>query len=158
MDLNEIVKLREAGSLEDALLRMKEIYINNSENPDYNYQLAVCNDVLGKEQEAIPLYEKAIELGIKNEIENVYVGLGSSYRAVGKYEKALEIFNKAEKLFPDNTVIKVFKSITLCNCGNSDLAVSNLIKILLENTNNCDIKKYEKALLYYSDHLDETDN
>lgn len=157
MDLYEVLKLRKEGKLEESLLKMKKIYNNNPGNPEYNYQLAWCNDVFGNEKEAIPLYKKAIDLGIKSDIENVYLGLGSSYRAIGEYEKALEIFNKAEELFPDNSAIKVFKSITLYNCGNFDLAVSNLIKILLENTNNCDIKSYEKALLYYSEHLDETD-
>ncbi len=91
-------------------------------------------------------------------MENVYIGLGSSYRAIGEFEKALEVFNKAEQLFPINSATKVFKSITLYNCVINDLAVSNLIKILLENTNNFDIKKFEKALLYFSDHLDEVDN
>lgn len=158
MDLTEIVKLRKAGKFEEALLRMKEIYRNHPENPEYNYQLAWCNDVLGNEREAIPLYEKAIDLGIENELENVYIGLASSYRAIGEFAKALEIFNKAEQLFPANSAIKVFKSITLYNCGSNDLAVSNLIKILLENTNNGEIKKYERALLYYSDHLDKTVN
>ncbi|WP_282920182.1 hypothetical protein [Ignavigranum ruoffiae] len=84
--------------------------------------------------------------------------MGSSYRAIGEFEKALEVFNKAEQLFPINSATKVFKSITLYNCVINDLAVSNLIKILLENTNNFDIKKFEKALLYFSDHLDEVDN
>lgn len=37
---NEIVKLRKVGKLEEVLLRMKEIYQNNPENPEYNYQLA----------------------------------------------------------------------------------------------------------------------
>ncbi|WP_282920181.1 tetratricopeptide repeat protein [Ignavigranum ruoffiae] len=66
MDINEIVKLRKVGKLEEALLRMKEIYLNNPENPEYNYQLAWCNDVLGNEREAIPLYKRAIDLGIEN--------------------------------------------------------------------------------------------
>src|SRR5581483_8909516 len=51
-----------------------------------------------KNQEAVPLFEKVIKSDPKNSIG--YSGLGTAYRKLGQYDKAIEQFNKALAIQP----------------------------------------------------------
>ncbi|TCP68322.1 tetratricopeptide repeat protein [Baia soyae] len=56
-----------------------------------DYVSAWSHDVLCLESEAIPYYERAIELGLSKEddLEGALLGLGSTYRVLGQYEKSI---------------------------------------------------------------------
>jgi tetratricopeptide (TPR) repeat protein len=89
-------------------------------------------------------------------MEGAIVGLGSTYRALGEYEKSKKTFLKGMELFPDNHVIKVFYSMTLYNLKEHSKAMELLLKCLLNTTNDNEILSYKKALHFYSDKLDQT--
>lgn len=121
-----------------------------------NYQCAWSFDLLSNEVAAIPLYEKAIMLGLKADaLEDALIGLGSSYRSIGKYDKALLTFETAIEKFPTNLAFQTFKSMTLYNLNDSKQAVEELLKILVKSTNDEHIKKYSKALLNYAADLNK---
>ena len=112
---------------------------------------------MGKEKEAVPYYEKAIRLGLTDsDLEGAIVGLGSTYRTLGKYEKSKETFVRGLDLFPDNPVIKVFLSMTLYNLGEHSKSMELMLNSLMDTTADQTILKYKKAINFYSDKLDET--
>lgn len=122
-----------------------------------NYQCAWSFDLLGKETEAIPFYEKAIDLGLSGkDLEGAILGLGSSHRALGEYDKAQTVFEKGIELFPSNRALKVFYSMTLYNVKDHQRAMELLLTCLIETTSDEDILHYKKAIHFYSDKLDET--
>lgn len=155
MTLEKAIKLRSEGKLEESnkiLLRLVD------ENPDdamINYQCAWSFDVLEKETEAITYYEKAIALGLPDEdLKEAYLGLGSTYRTIGEYEKSKKTFEVAMKKFNDKS-LKVFYAMTLYNLENHSESMNILLKLLAETSNDNTINDYRRAIEFYSDKLDQ---
>lgn len=126
------------------------------DNASINYQCAWSFDILGEERKAVPYYEKAIQLGLSSkDLEGAIIGLGSTFRTLGEYEKSKEIFQKGIEAFPNNRAIQTFYSITLYNLKEHNKAMELLLKCLIETTNDSEILSYKRAIDFYSDKLDE---
>ncbi len=154
--LEEAIRLRTGNQHKAALRILDELLRANPDDPEVNYQMAWTCDSLGKESEAVPFYERAIANGLSEGRSGAYLGLGSTYRALGEYEKSLKVFDAAIREFPHDRALKVFRSLTLYNLGKPSDSVGELLVQLLDTTSDDSIKKYENALRFYSDKLDET--
>ncbi|MET1013313.1 MAG: tetratricopeptide repeat protein [Paenisporosarcina sp.] len=156
-ELEQALKLREERKLEDSnsvLMKLVHTFPNDA---FINYQCAWSFDVMGEELKALPFYEKAIDLGLLGEdLEGAIIGLGSTYRTLGQYEKSHDIFLKGLELYPNNKAIKVFFSMTSYNLHNHSQAMEILLNCLVETSSDQEINKYKKAITFYADKLDET--
>ncbi|MCP3740339.1 tetratricopeptide repeat protein [Rossellomorea sp. BNER] len=154
--LENAIILRNEGKYKESnelLVNLVNIY---PENPLINYHCAWSFDVMGNETQAIPYYEKAISHGLRgNDLEGAFIGLGSTYRTLGEYEKSNRTFLKGIGLFPDNQAMKVFYSMTLYNLNEPDKAMEILLKCLAETSDDINIKSYQKAINFYSDKLNK---
>jgi tetratricopeptide (TPR) repeat protein len=155
LELEKAIQLRKNGNLK----KSSEILMNLVEQyPDHatiNYHCAWSLDLLGYEEKAVLFYEKAIDLGLSsNELEGAFIGLGSTYRTLGEYEKSKNILRKGMDLFPNNRAIQTFYAMTLYNLGEHRMAIELLLRCLIETTNNEELLKYKKAIIFYSDKLD----
>ncbi|MFJ8064477.1 tetratricopeptide repeat protein [Psychrobacillus sp. NPDC096426] len=155
-ELQLAIALRTEGKLKESnklLLQMIEKYPHDA---FLNYQCAWSFDVLGEESKAVPYYEHAIELGLPDlELEGALLGLGSTYRTLGEYEKSKSVFLKGIQLFPNNKAIQVFYSMTLYNLNEHHQAMEVLLKCLVDTTTNKEILNYERAIRFYSDKLND---
>ncbi|MGE7948011.1 tetratricopeptide repeat protein [Lysinibacillus sp. NPDC093688] len=155
--LQHIIALRENGQLEEANQLMVALVQEEPENGYYQFQCAWSFDSLEKENEAVPHYEKAIQLGLKPEfLVDAYVGLGSTYRTLGQYEQSKRIFEQAISEFPEAEHVKVFYAMTLYNLSEHSKAMETLLHTVIHTTNHEGIKDYRKAITFYSDKLDQT--
>jgi tetratricopeptide (TPR) repeat protein len=155
-ELCKALECRAKGELKDSNEILLNLVASFPENPVINYQCAWSYDVLGEESEAVPYYEKAIDLGLTGkDLEGALLGLGSTYRTLGKYEKSLQVFEKALKLFPNHRAIQVFYSMTLYNLGKHDKAMELLLRNLIATTSDKDVLGYKRAIDFYADKLDE---
>jgi tetratricopeptide (TPR) repeat protein len=154
--LAEAIKLRNDGKPEEAMKLLVSLLEANPNDPGVNYQMAWTCDSMGKESEAVPFYEQAIANGLREGRAGAMLGLGSTYRCLGEYEKSLSVFDQALKEFPDNRSLKAFRALTLFNLGQSEESVGQLLILLLDTTNDESIKSYDRALRFYSDKLNET--
>ncbi|MDN7240583.1 tetratricopeptide repeat protein [Planococcus sp. N028] len=155
--LEYAIKLRESGKQEASNKLLLELAGNYPENPQVNYHCAWSFDVLGKEEKAVPYYEKAIRLGLTGkDLEGALLGLGSTYRTLGEYQKSERTFLKGIELFPINYAMKAFYSMTLYNLKEHQAAMEMLISCLVQTSTDEDILVYKRALEFYSDKLDET--
>jgi tetratricopeptide (TPR) repeat protein len=152
----EAIELRKSNKPEEAMSILKEMLQLNPNDPDINYQMAWTCDFMGKESEAVPFYEKAIANGLKEDRSGAMLGLGSTYRCLGEYEKSLKVFDQAVKEFPEDRAMRVFRALTHYNLGKAEESVSQLLIQLLDTTKDDSIKSYERALRFYSDKLNET--
>ncbi|MCM3628435.1 tetratricopeptide repeat protein [Paenibacillus glycanilyticus] len=156
-ELEKAIKLRESGQLEEArsnLLSLTELY---PQNPSVWYQCAWVHDAMGLEKEAVPFYAKALELGLTGEDrEGAYLGLGSTYRTLGRYEEAKAIFVEAISIYPDNREFRVFYAMVLYNLKEHGSAMEILLKQLAETSQDKGIQAYQRAIQFYSDKLDQT--
>lgn len=155
--LKKAIELRTENKPDQALTILAELLKSHPNDPDVNYQMAWTCDFMGKESEAAPYYEIAIANGLAgSDRQGAMLGLGSTCRCLGEYEKSLRVFNQAVAEFPEDRSLKVFRALTLYNLGQAEESVSELLVQLLDTTNDSSIKSYEGALRFYSDKLNET--
>ena len=162
--LDEAIQLREEGRarqdlviLEQARTRFLELSAADPDNAEITYQLAVNHDNMGLEQDAIRYYLRSFEQGLSGpDLERGLMGLGSTYRAMGQYDKAVETLRRGAREFPTNRAIQTFLAMALYNTQNYKEAMELVLTNLLETTSDEKLQYFKRGLLYYTQHLDET--
>jgi tetratricopeptide (TPR) repeat protein len=156
-EIEKAIQLRKDNKPDQALIVLTELLKSNPNDPVINYQMAWTCDFMGKESEAVPFYEKAIANGLSGEDrKGAMLGLGSTFRCLGEYQKSLNVFDQAVKEFAEDRSLKVFRTLTLHNLGQSEKALGQLLIQLLDTTSDQTVKSYDKALRFYSDKLSQT--
>ncbi|MGV8927216.1 MAG: tetratricopeptide repeat protein [Ewingella sp.] len=153
--LQKIEKLSLQGRYEDALQRALRMLSSQTQHPQLLYKVASLYDIIGLEQQAVPFYEAAIKCHLGGEdLRDAYLGLGSTYRTLGRYQESLETFDEGLRLFPDANDIRMFRAMTLYNLGHAKQAVSQLLLLMTESSTLQEIIRYKKAITHYSHDLD----
>lgn len=154
--LEQAINLRQLGKLDQSNQMLVQLVEQSPKDAFINYQCAWSFDVLGQESKAVPFYEEAIHLGLAGkDLEGAIVGLGSTFRTLGQYEKSKTIFLRGMELFPSNKAIQVFYSMTLYNLNEHNKAMEIMLKCIAGNTADPDILNYKKAIHFYSNKLDQ---
>ncbi|GIO26599.1 tetratricopeptide repeat protein [Ornithinibacillus bavariensis] len=154
--LERAIFLRSQNRLVESNSLLLELVKAHPENAVVHYQCAWSFDVLGKESDAVPYYEKAIALGLSGEdLEGALLGLGSTYRTLGNYERSKLTFEKGITLFPNNHALRVFYAMTLYNLNQPKQAMEILLNCLVETTSDEKVKQYKRAIQFYADKLDQ---
>lgn len=155
-ELEIAIRLRKEGKLKESNNILVNLANKHSNNAIVNYQCAWSYDVMGLEREAVPYYEKAILLGLHyNDLKGAFLGLGSTYRTLGEYEKSRKIFEEGLAKFPDNNALKTFYAMTLYNLKEYPKAMEILLVNLAQTSSDENVKQYKKAIEFYSDKLEE---
>jgi tetratricopeptide (TPR) repeat protein len=155
--LSSAIHLRETGKHEEARDLLLELHSKFAEDAQVNFQCAWIHDLLGLEREAIPFYEKAIQAGLSGEdLQGALLGMGSTYRCIGEYQKARETFQRALERFPERNEFKVFLAMTYYNLKEHSKAMELLLTSLVETSKDEGILSYDRAIRFYADKLDET--
>lgn len=156
-ELARAIEMRKKGEQKESNELLIKLVKEFPDDAVINYQCAWSFDVLGAESKAVPYYEGAIKLGLSGkDLEGAIVGLGSTYRTLGKYGKSGDIFKRGMDLYPNNEAIKVFYSMTLYNLKEHGRAMELLLNALITTTKDEEISSYNKAISFYSDKLDQT--
>ena len=155
--LTSAVQLRETGKHEEARALLREIHSEFPNDAQVNLQYAWIHDLLGLEREAIPFYERAVRSGLSGvDLQNALLGMGSTYRCLGEYQKAKETFLRALEFFPERQEFKVFLAMTYYNLSAHSKAMELLLISLVETSKDEGIISYDRAIRFYADKLDET--
>lgn len=156
-DLQAAIQHREQGEYKQAEHILKALLTQSTDDPTYNYHMAWLCDVQGYEQDAVPYYEHAIQHGLAGtDLQRGLLGLGSTYRALGRYDDAAKTLRKGVDMFPDAREFAVFLAIALHNLGQHDEAMGLLLRQLAETSEDKGIQRFKRAILFYHDKLDET--
>lgn len=91
----------------------------------------------------------------KSDLQEAYLGLGSTYRALGEYDKSYDVYRRAINRFPDNAALQVFYSMTLFNLNKHEQAMKILLNLLVSTSKDPEIKTFEKSILFYADKLNQ---
>ena len=155
--LKDADKLRAKDRHDEARYLLVQLAGEYPANPIVQYKTACVYDFLGLEQEAVPYYHAAIENDLPGaDLRAAYLGLGSTYRILGKYAESKKILLEGLQVFPEAQEMKTFLAMTLYNLGEHHEAVSSLLKLVMDTTDNADIKNYERAIRFYANDLDKT--
>ncbi|NRS17046.1 tetratricopeptide repeat protein [Brevibacillus sp. HB1.2] len=156
--IQNIIQLRKEGHLDEAIQLALQLVSQSPTDPVAHYQCAWCHDAAGLEKEAVPFYEKAIELGLSvdDDLQGALLGLGSTYRVLGLYEQAAATLAKGMQQFPEDRSFPIFLSMAYYNLGKHHEAMNLLLKNLAETSSDPTILAYHKAILFYADDLNMT--
>jgi tetratricopeptide (TPR) repeat protein len=155
--LSHAIQLRETGKHEEARDALLKLQADFPDDAQVNYQCAWIHDLLGLEKEAIPFYEKAVRAGLSgDDLRGALLGMGSTYRSIGEYQKAKETFEHALKVLPNNYEFKVFLSMAYYNLNEHAKAMELLLNTVVDSTKDEGVLKYQRAIKFYADKLDQT--
>ena len=170
--LAEAIQLRETGRarqdqamLEQARALLLELAAAYPDNAEVTYQAAIVHDNLGLERESIPFYIQTLEQGLSGldtatglmRRERAFLGLGSTYRGLGEYQKAEETLRRGLSEFPQSRPLQVFLAMALYNRQQYKEAMELALTNLLETTSDEKLQYFKRGLLFYATHLDETE-
>ena len=152
-NLNNIIEeaRKYHGKPEIMLKILQGAYEDFSGNAAYLFEYANVLDFLGKENTAIPLYEKAIKLRLTGKMKiQAEIQLGSSLSIKGEHESAIAILDGVYKDTTDPASLE-FLCIALFRSGQADKALKYALNFIL-SSNQGMLPEYSRAL---SDYVNE---
>ncbi len=116
------------------------------------FEEACAHDREGREAEAVPCYEEALALGLGDaERPRALLGLGSTYRNLGRSDDAIRVLEEAVAEYPDLAELRLFLALALRSGGREPEAFRLLGRLAAEAA---DLHGYDRAAAYYLDNLD----
>ena len=153
-ELDIIVGARHGGQIDHVLDLLKKFDERFPKVAEINYQIAWTCDVLGKEAEALPYYEKAVALGLsENELAGALIGLGSTLRSLGHYDRAIKVLRFALAQFPENREFEVFLAMALHGAGQNTEAMKLLLTTIADTTEDPGLTTYQRAIRFHASKL-----
>jgi tetratricopeptide (TPR) repeat protein len=153
--MKQLETLRAEGRIEEARQHGLLQLIEHPQHAELHYEVACLHDTLGRETQAIPLYQKAIALGLSEaSLRGAWLGLGSSYRSTGQYAEALAAFEQGLARFPDAAEFRVFRAMACYNLGHHKEGMESLLAVLAVTMTDPDLTPYRRAIALYAEDLD----
>ena len=112
----------------------------------------------GRERDAATEYERAITLGLPEDLlPRMYVQYGSTLRNVGDMTAAVAVLEEGSETFPDDLAIACFLALARHSDGNTAGALAGLIESLLRADANgaALFPRYQRSLAAYAADLRE---
>jgi tetratricopeptide (TPR) repeat protein len=157
VSIHHLQLLRQQGRHQQARILAVEMACGSPDDALVHYEAACVHDYLGLEAEAVPYYVRAIELGLPaEELRGAYLGLGSTYRVLGRYEQAIATLEEGLAMFPGGREFIVFKAMAEHNTGRSKQAVEALLRVIAETSSDAQVQKFERAIMLYAEDVERT--
>jgi hypothetical protein len=147
------IDLREAGHFEDACAELGALHADVTPDAEVAYHAAWAHDRAGLEREALPYYEEALagRAALSEEERfGVFLGLGSSYRLVGRFEDSARVLERGVAEHPDRHVLVVFLAITRLDAGAPDASARTLLTLLASQWDDAGVQDYRRPILEYA--------
>ncbi|MFE4588424.1 tetratricopeptide repeat protein [Streptomyces laurentii] len=155
--LTEAVALRTAGRREEARDLLVALADRHPDDAEIAYQTAWAHDVLGLEADAVPYYERALAAGPDSlgaeDRGGAFLGLGSTYRVLGRYDDAVATLRRGAEEFPEDGALRAFLAMALFNAGEAHDSVRTLLRLLVESSEDPSVQRYRSAIAYYAEDL-----
>ncbi|UGY92396.1 tetratricopeptide repeat protein [Streptomyces gobiensis] len=156
--LAEAVRLREQGCLEEAREHLLALATRFPEDAEVAYDTAAVHDRLGLESEAVPYYERCLSgTGLSDEVRRgALLGLGSTYRVLGRYTDAVDTLRLGVSQYPDDGALQTFLAMALFNTEDHHEAMQILLRLLATTSQDPHVQQYRRPIEQYSRDLSET--
>lgn len=115
------------------------------------YELGGEHDSAGREEQAIPHYERALALGLREDlVPGALLQLGSSLRNVGRNDEAVALFDDAVARFPDHAALRLFRAFALATAGRDREALVDVLELARTRIDAPEIDRYRRSLESYT--------
>ena len=156
MSAETIRNLRRQGKHEEARALAVELVAKAPGDAELQYETACVHDYLGREADAVAFYVSALAGELPAEsLRGAFVGLGSTYRALGRYREAKTTLLEGLARFPEAKDIKVFLAMSLHNLGENKQAIESLLLMLAETSSDEAIRAYREAIQLYAKDIEK---
>ncbi|MFE6759462.1 tetratricopeptide repeat protein [Streptomyces sp. NPDC057684] len=154
--LARAVRLREDGLREEARERLVALSARFPDDAEVAYQTAWVHDALGLEADAVPYYVRALAgSGLSaDDRRGALLGLGSTYRTLGRYPEAVAMLSGGVTEFPEDNALQTFLAMALYNVGRAHDGMRLLLTVLAETSGDPDLIAYRPAIEHYAKDLD----
>lgn len=153
-ELRRAVGLREQCRAEEARAILVPLAARHPDDWEVQYQTAWVHDYLGLEDAAVPYYERALALGIPEpDREGLVLGLGSTYRNVGRIADSLRLLEHGVATYPENAALRCFLALAQHSHGDHAVALATLLDVVLDTSTAPSVERYRRALTSYRDEL-----
>ena len=113
---------------------------------------AFAHDRAGREAEAIPRYEQALELGLPDALRHqALLGLGSSLRNVRRHADAVRVLEAGVAEYPGHGGLRFFLALARWSAGEERSAMHEMGRLALDEA---DLRGYQRAAALYLAELD----
>ncbi|MFQ6852651.1 tetratricopeptide repeat protein [Streptomyces sp. 35M1] len=156
--LDEADRLSEGGRPEEARERLLALTAEYPDDAEVACRTAWIHDALGLESEAVPYYERALaNPGLSaQDRRGSLLGLGSTYRVLGRYGQGVETLRRGVEEFPDDGAMRTFLAMALFNTGEHDEAMRLLLELTAATSQDPYVQQYRRAIEHYAKDLHET--
>ncbi|MFE0423876.1 tetratricopeptide repeat protein [Streptomyces sp. NPDC058953] len=160
------IRLRDGGGPEERE-RARRLLVELAErlpgDAEVAYHTAWAHDVLEREAEAVPYYERALTGGgaeseglAAADRAEAYLGLGSTYRVLGRFDDAERTLRAGAAAFPEHGGLRAFLALALYNTGRHRESLRLLLELLARTSDDPSVRGYERALAFYAADPDHT--
>jgi tetratricopeptide (TPR) repeat protein len=155
--LQQAIEYRTQEKFDEAHALFNELLADAPTDAVIRYHYAWLHDKQGDERGAVPHYEQAIALGLPAaEQQGALLGLGSTYRTLGEYEKAAATLERGKREFPECAEFDVFLAMAYYNLGRHTAAMELLLKTIVATAQHPTLERFKRAIDFYADKLDQT--
>lgn len=146
--INSGILLAEAGEVEKAEKFFQKALTLNPDNGAIYYNLANVYYNAESFNDAIKLYQQALQKGVVDEADTNYM-IGMSFNQLGAFKEAIPFLMRASELDDKNDEEIQFQyGLVLCHLEMFEAAVAQLDKVLAQNPENTDAL-YNRGLAGY---------
>jgi tetratricopeptide (TPR) repeat protein len=118
------------------------------------YELGGEHDSAGREAEAIRHYERALALGLPDElVAGCLLQLGSSLRNLGRLDEALAHFDDGLRRFPEHVSLRLFRAFALTDLGREREALVDVLNLARTRIDAPEVHRYARSLENYTREL-----
>ena len=154
-DLNKIIEdaWKSLDDPEEFLKKFQEVFEDYHRNAVYLFEYANALDFLEKENEAIPLYQRALEIGLSEKMKTqAEIQLGSSLSVIGENKSAVSILSRVLEETEDPAAL-LFLCIALFRSRELEKSLKTALKFILSGSQGL-LPEYKRALSQYIDEID----
>lgn len=157
-EADRLLRLGDPDSVESAFSHLQRQTSESPNDPKSWFELAGAYDFLGREAEALPHYQKVLDLGINglpvDDRPRIFVQMGSTLRNLKKYDQARKLFLDGIAMFPENAALKIFLGLVEYSDGAYRKAAKLFLQGNLMTPGDHSASDYQRALRSYSDQID----
>jgi len=148
-EINKALSLREEGKEEEAIQILHQMAKSLPDYPDVRYHLAWGLQSLGREEEALEQYKKALELGLEGEKrKETLLGLALKALTAENYPEAGPWLDQTRQDCGEDYDLLLFEGLLHLKEGKSKQGMEEIMRVVLETTNSKSVLKYESVIRY----------
>lgn len=115
------------------------------------YEIGGEHDSAGRPEEALVHYERALALGLREElVPRLFVQLGSTLRNLGRNDEAIALFEDGSARYPDDVALRLFRAFALATAGRDREALVDVLDLARTRIDAPEIDRYRRSLESYT--------